>query len=182
MRRAIVAGTIVGLCGTAAVAGPDNDHLAKSLCFIEKAAGILFDERAKDHVPKAVRFEDKHNHFILSIKPIIRSEGQREWCLKTLEHWMPILAKQGTFDPDPGWSGKPYDLRHNIGRCFSSSEATIKFFDRDSEEKMESYDFQPMEFTGLAGNWIKKKGDRFEAGSTLDAGPVVFSGTCKSID
>jgi hypothetical protein len=182
MRMALAAAMICW-CSTSVLAGiQSDDGPSKSLCIIEKAAGVLLDERSDTTVPKAVRFDERHNHFILTIKRIVRSESQREWCLKTLAHWTPILRERGTFEPDDKWSGRPYDLRSNIGRCFASNEATIKYFDRNGEEKMESHDFLPMEFVGLAGNWLKKIGDRFQAGSTLDSGPVVFSGTCKAID
>lgn len=155
---------------------------SKSICVIEHAAGVLMDEHGKEMVSKAIRFDEKHNHFVVVVKPKVRSKQEREWCLSTLSHWTPMLAERGTFDDDPGFSGKPYDLRLNIGHCFASREATIKFFDRDHDSKLDGHDFMTATFVGLAGNWFKARGNNFEAGETLDDGPVVFTGTCKPID
>jgi hypothetical protein len=160
----------------------NQDGPSKSLCLIEKAAGVMFDKASKTSVPKAIRFEEAHSHFVVTIKPIVRSKEQRDWCLLALSHWMPILAERGTFDPDPQMFGRPYDLRANIGRCFASNEAALKFFDRKDDDKLIGYDYPDTDFVGLAGSWFKKFGDTFEAGESLDGGPVVYSGTCKSID
>ena len=103
---------------------------------------------------------------------------------------MPILSEKGTFDPsdEPNFNTggdikKFYDYRANIGpHCFSSSQATIKFFDRDDASTLVSYDFLPTEFVGLPGQWLKLYADKFEVGEPLDLGPVVFTGKCERID
>lgn len=183
MRMLVLLVTISPFCGLVTASASDSVS-SKSLCIIEKAGGVLFNKQENGLVSTAVKFDEKHRHFILTIKPIVRDEFQREWCRKTLAHWSPILAERGTFEADEEWSGRPYDIRNNIGRCFASNEASIKFFDRDYENKLVDYDFPENEFVGLAGNWFKKLKykDRFEAGESLDNGPVVFTGTCKSIE
>jgi hypothetical protein len=161
----------------------------KWLCIIEKAAGVLYaSQDAKEPTPRARNFEERHKKFVLTIKPIVRPKESREFCRSSLSHWMPILSEKGAFDPSdkPNPSAdmsKFYDYRYNIGpHCFASDEATIKFFDRDYANRLVSYDFLPQHFEGLPGNWLAMYGDNFQAGETLDFGPVVFTGKCEQID
>jgi hypothetical protein len=109
-------------------------------------------------------------------------------CRSNLEYWMAILAEKGTFDPSdkPNFSDikKFRDYRGNIRPfCFASNEATIKFFDRDFPSRLVDYDFLTDRFGGsLPGEWLELRGNNFEAGELLDAGPVVFAGKCERID
>jgi hypothetical protein len=168
----------------------NGTQTTKSICIIEKAAGVLGNKDSKETSAKAVKFDERHSHFVLTVKPIVRDQMQREFCLASLSHWTPILAEKGTFDPSdqPMSAGgdikKFYDYRANLGpNCFASSEAKVKFFDRESESRLVSYDFLPTEFESvIPGNWLRMYGDNFEAGETLDSGPIVFTGTCSRVE
>lgn len=168
-----------------------DDQLGKFICVLEKAAGVLYaNSDAKEPIPGPINFEERHKKFVLTIKRIVRSQQVREMCRSNLAFWMPLLSEKGTFDPSirPDFSfrsGNFSDFRTNIGRhCFSTDEATIKFFDRDFASTLESYDFpSPRHFVGLPGEWLKLyTGGKFEAGEALDLGPVVFTGTCEPIE
>ena len=169
--------------GYAQNAAASNDVKSRKwICVLEKAAGVMHPG-TKEETPGAINFEERHKKFVLTIKPIVRSQTYRDICRASLSHWMPILFEKGTFDP----SERPFtggsDYRHNIGpHCFASDEATIKFFDRAYANTLVSYDFLPTEFEGLPGNWLKLYADKFEAGESLDLGPVVFTGKCERID
>ena len=180
-----------GLSASSPSVSQQNDtQTTKSICIVEKAAGVLANSQSKETSANAIRFEERHNHFVVTIKPIVRSQEQRDFCLASLSHWTPILAEKGTFDPSdhPRSAGgdikKFYDYRANIGpNCFASSEAKVKFFDRESESRLVSYDFLPTEFESvIPGNWLRMYGVNFEAGETIDSGPVVFTGTCSRIE
>lgn len=171
--------------------GLGQDSLAprKLLCIIEKAAGVIYDDGAKAATPRAINFEEQHKRFVVTIRRIVRDQMHRDMCRANLAYWMPLLAEKGTFDPSdqPSLVGsadinKFKEYRYNIGRCFASDEATIKFFDRDYESRLASYDFRPQMFAGLPGEWLELRADNFEAGERLDAGPVVFTGKCQQID
>jgi hypothetical protein len=178
------------LASSPSVSQQNDTQTIKSICVVEKAAGVLANSQSKETSAKAIRFEERHNHFVVTIKPIVRSQEQRDFCLASLSHWTPILAEKGTFDPSdhPRSTGgdikKFYDYRANLGpNCFASSEAKVKFFDRESESRLVSYDFLPTEFESvIPGNWLRMYGVNFEAGETIDSGPVVFTGTCSRID
>ncbi len=159
-------------------------------CIIEKAAGVTIPPRAKDQIPRAINFEERHKHFVLSISAALHDKA---FCRQTLAHWMPILERDGKFDPNgapfAGSTGsdpkKMYDMRRNVGpQCFSSLSATMQFFDRDHPNQLVSYDFWPNEFEGQPGEWLKfYEGRRaFEAGEPLDAGPVVYTGSCVRLE
>jgi hypothetical protein len=169
----------------------DDVHVRKLICVLEKAAGVLYaNSDAEEPTGKAINFEERHKRFVLTIKQIVRSQERREMCRANLAHWMPMLFEKGTFDPTDkpnfntgGDIRKFSDFRANIGpNCFASNEATIKFFDRDHASTLVSYDFLPTEFEGLPGQWLKLYADKFEAGESLDLGPVVFTGQCERID
>jgi hypothetical protein len=170
---------------------PKGGESRKWFCTVEKAAGVMPAKRdAKGSTATAINFNERHKKFILTIKHIVRSQLEREMCRANLAYWMPILAAKGTFDetdhPNLGNTGgdigKFSDYRYNIGKnCFASDEATLKFFDREGANTLVSYDFLSEEFVGLPGNWLKLYADEFEAGETLDAGPVVFTGKCERI-
>jgi hypothetical protein len=172
----------------------NNSQSQRSLCVIEKAAGVVYPSGdAKEAIPEAISFEEQHKRFVLTVKRIVRSQLKRDMCRWSLSYWMPILSATGTFplpeSPVGGSSGDPekggtwYDTRYNIGRnCFASQQATIKFFDRTSESSLVSYDFLQQQFEGLPGDWLRLRGDNFEAGENLDAGPVIFTGKCQRIE
>jgi hypothetical protein len=163
----------------------------KWICVLEKAAGVMYaNPGAKEATPGAINFEERHKKFVLTIKPIVRSQYDRDLCRFSLSHWMPILAEKGTFDPSDqprstgGDISKFYDYRINIGPdCFASDEATVKFFDRNRASRLVNYDFAPHEFVSGPGEWLELYADNtFHAGARLDLGPVVFTGKCERID
>ena len=142
----------------------------KWICVIENAAGVVYaNSAAKEPAPKAIKFEERHKKFVLTIKRIVRSREERDMCRSNLAHWMPILSEKGTFDPSDipnfntgGDINKFTDFRFNIGpHCFASNEATIKFFDRDRASTLVSYDFPPGDwFVGLPSEWLILFGDK----------------------
>lgn len=166
-----------------------EDISEKWFCVTESAAGSLWNENAQQYIPRAINFQEGHKKFLLEItqnKPYVA------FCKQTLDHWEPILLKDGKFEysstmsiprDDPNNPKNNYDFRENIGpNCFSTTQATLKFFDRDYPDIYHGYDFDPRSFTGLPGNWFSFYGNRFQAGETLDAGPVVFTGSCQKLD
>jgi hypothetical protein len=173
-----------------AVAGSNDVQSQKLICVLDKAAGVKYASNgATEQTAGAITFIEGHKKFVLTIKRIFRSQYERDLCRQNLAYWMPILSEKGTFDSSSppfymlGVGGKFFDYRFNIGNnCFASNEATIKFFDRDSAQRLVSYDLQPMTFTGLPGEWLELDGNNFEAGERLDLGPVVFTGKCERID
>ena len=154
----------------------------KWICVIEKAAGVLYGEGAKESTPQAVKFQEQNRRFVLTIRRIVRDQFERDFCRATLSHWMPILAEKGNFDPSDKEPRDGYD-RFGIGpRCFASDEAVVKFFDRDHPDTLVRYDFWHQQWMGLPGQWLKFYANKFEAGETVDLGPVVFTGSCERID
>ncbi len=163
----------------------------KFLCIIERAAGILNDEKTNTSIARAVRFKENHR-FILTLRKIVRNQWTRDFCKESLDHWESMLYADQTYPDDslPPNHGKTYDFRLNLGpACFSDREALIKYYDRDSTTRLTSYDFLPWQFNGLPGNWmtfsrtsILQTGLSFEGSEPLDAGPVVIQGNCERID
>ena len=167
------------------VAASTDVQSRKWICVLEKAAGVMYaNPGAKEATPGAINFEERHKKFVLTIKPIVRSQNGLDLCRASLSHWMPILFEKGTFDP----SERPFtggsDYRINIGpHCFASDEATVKFFDRDHASTLVNYNFAPHEFVSGPGAWLELYADNtFQAGERLDLGPVVFTGKCERID
>jgi hypothetical protein len=169
----------------------------KFLCIIEKAAGLV----EKNPLPPArdvssqydaavVNFEEKHKRFVLTVKPIVRDQWDRELCRSTLAYWESILAQNGGFNEGTdslNFKQKPgqfVDTRYNIGRkCFASRNATLKFFDGGYEANLTSYDFLENEFTGLPGEWLKLYSDAYSSfEASLYLGTIVITGKCQSID
>jgi hypothetical protein len=160
-------------------------------CVVEQTAGITFSERSEQGTAHAIDFGSSHKHFLLKVAVVERTDFQRQFCRQTLEHWSPILQREGHFDPTDkpftGASGhdasKMYDMRSNIGpNCFATMKATVKFFGHDFAASLFSYDFIPNEFQGvLPGQWLAlySDGKRFRMGETLDAGPIVTAGVCE---
>jgi hypothetical protein len=107
-----------------------------------------------------------------------------------LTHYgMPKLLEKGSFEDSDTkfYTGGDNQKIHRFSfqywtQCFASNEASIKFFDRDVADKLVSSDFLPTEFEGLPGQWLKFYAGKFEAGESLDIGPVVFTGSCERID
>jgi hypothetical protein len=66
----------------------------KWTCVIEKAAGVLYREGAKESTPQAVKFQEQNRRFVLTIRRIVRDQFERDYCRATLSHWMPILAEK----------------------------------------------------------------------------------------
>ena len=183
------------LLAASLVASFSSNALAEALsgkwdCLTEKSAGVMSSTDGSRQTAEAITFNEKHKHFVLSISP---APHDKNWCRQTLNHWTPILERDGKFNlddkPFAGSSSsdpsKMYDMRRNIGpHCFSSLNATIKFFDRDHETHLVSYDYYPNDFEGSPGNWLSfYEGPRsFQAGETIDAGPVVYTGICERLD
>jgi hypothetical protein len=177
--------------GNAQVGATSNDVPSRKwICVLDKAAGVTYNNNGQP-TAGAARFEERHNKFVLTIKRVVRPQDIRERCLSNLAYWTKILSDKGTFSPSDepnfqnnGADNKRFrDYRGNIGPwCFASDEATIKFFDRDHANTLVSYDTAPDEFVGLPGEWLRFHANKFEAGESLDLGPVVFTGQCERID
>ena len=193
MRASITIALISCLLSGGTSHAQESSAPRKLLCIIEKAAGVIYQNPdAKESTPTAINFEEQHKRFTVTIEQIVRDQEQRERCQSNLKYWLPILSQKGRFgDSDKpdfstnGHDNKFTDYRVNIGpSCFASDRATIKFFDRQKAETLETYDMTTHEFTTpvVGGEWFAVFGDNFEAGERLDAGPVVFTGKCQRID
>lgn len=195
--KRIVAATFLISAGVPAHAGPQELENTKWICVLGQTAGIVYSSSgAQEPTAKVIRFEERHRKFVLTISKIERGQYARDLCQGNIGHWLPKLLKYGTFDPKEQASsglmdfGKPKEAwadRRDIAPCFASNEASMKWFDRDSpDSSLFSYDY-PTDFTGpVPGYWLRLYPGatpvRFEAGESLDAGPVVSTGSCERIE
>jgi len=170
----------------------DVPKTGKLLCTIESAAGLVYSEDNKKYEPQVIHYPEKHRRFVLTIKPIVRDQMQRDSCRSTFAYWEPILSQKGSFDESDDPNMKNHtgfaDTREYIGRrCFASTEATIKYFDWGHPVLMVSYDFPPNEFEGFPGEWLRLYRDALSSLSFLASGggdytgDVVIAGKCQSM-
>lgn len=162
------------------------------LCIIEKAAGVTTIGDRAEQVARAITFQEAHRRFTIILKPVQMDQDRRNLCRQSLDHWTPSIEGRGSFDPTDapfgGMGPGSKDLFYSRGalgqNCFASEEASIKFFDRDHTNAFYGYGNWGGEYSASPGNWIGLWDNNkfFQAGETLDAGPVVFSGSCQPFE